>query len=208
MWARAEGATQQAMVMAKRALADAGAKVITLDLPSSFASLAAAQLLIMRAEGQASLLDEYRLHGDALEASLRDQVLNTDRSSRAALCAAWDQAARCRTQFDALAGGFDAVLTPSTTGVAPLGLQNTGDLVFNGLWTLLHVPCVNVPGLHDEQGLPIGVTLTGPRFAERRVLAVARAVGELMAACSHIGKRPSPKRAEIAQPPTLRRHEP
>jgi Asp-tRNA(Asn)/Glu-tRNA(Gln) amidotransferase A subunit family amidase len=63
-----------------------------------------------------------------------------------------------------------------------VGLQNTGDLVFNGLWTLLHVPCVNVPGCTDvETGLPVGLTMTGPRFADRRVLAVAEALGALFA---------------------------
>jgi Asp-tRNA(Asn)/Glu-tRNA(Gln) amidotransferase A subunit family amidase len=181
MWARAEAATQEAMAQAEQLLRSAGAHVQALDLPPPFETLAALQLRVMRSEGQASLLNEHRLHGDALEASLRDQVLNTDRSTRAQLCQAWDTAAACRPQFDALASSFDAVLTPSTPGVAPLGLQNTGDLVFNGIWTLLHVPCVNVPGWRDAAGLPVGLTLTGPRFADRRVLAVAEAIEHAMA---------------------------
>jgi Asp-tRNA(Asn)/Glu-tRNA(Gln) amidotransferase A subunit family amidase len=181
MWARADPATQQALLDAQAMLQQAGAQVEELPLPPAFAALPALQLLVMRAEGGVSFLNEYRLHGDALEASLRDQVLQTDGSTRAQLCAAYDAAAACRTQFDALAAGFDAVLTPSTPGVAPLGLQNTGDLVFNGLWTLLHVPCVNVPGWTGEHGLPVGLTLTGPRFADRQVLAVADAFGALFA---------------------------
>ena len=180
MWPRAEGATQQALAQAEQRLTEAGARLQLLDLPPPFDTLAALQLRVMRSEGQASLLNEYRQHGERLEASLRDQVLNGDGATRAQLCQAWDTAAACRPQFDALAGAFDAVLTPSTPGVAPLGLQNTGDLVFNGIWTLLHVPCVNVPGWRDAQGLPVGLTLTGPRFADRRVLAVAQALGALM----------------------------
>lgn len=180
MWARAEPATQAAMVRAEQVLREVGAIVEPLELPPPFETLAALQLTVMRAEGQATLLNEYRLHGDALEPSLRDQVLNTDRTTRAQLCAAWDTAAACRPVFDALAAPYDAVLTPSTTGVAPRGLQNTGDLVFNGLWTLLHVPCVNVPGCTGDEGLPVGLTLTGPRFADRRVLAAAAALGRLL----------------------------
>ena len=130
------------------------------------------------------LLNEFRAHGNALEDSLRAQVLNAGGIRRADLLAAWDAAAACRPQFDEIADRFDAVLTPSTPSVAPVGLQNTGDLVFNGLWTLLHVPCVNVPGfqgLGDEAHLPLGLTVTGPRFADRRVLAVAQAIGQLFA---------------------------
>jgi Asp-tRNA(Asn)/Glu-tRNA(Gln) amidotransferase A subunit family amidase len=182
MWPRAEPATQAAMQHAQDLLARAGARLHSLDLPSPFESLPALQMRVMRAEGQVSLLNEYRLHGEALEPSLRDQVLNTDRTTRAQLCEAWDLAAACRPRFDALAAPFDAVLTPSTPGVAPVGLLHTGDLIFNGLWTLLQVPCVNVPGCVDEAGLPLGLTLTGARFSDRRVIAVAQTLGRLLAA--------------------------
>ena len=59
--------------------------------------------------------------------------------------------------------------------------SGTGDYVFNGIWTLLHVPCVNVPGFYGPTGMPIGVTLTGPRFSDRVVIAAAAALGK---ACS------------------------
>jgi Asp-tRNA(Asn)/Glu-tRNA(Gln) amidotransferase A subunit family amidase len=181
MWARAEPSTRQALGDAEVLLQRAGAQVHALELPPAFAALPLLQRRVMHAEGGVSLLNEYRLHGEALEQSLRDHVLNVDGTTPAALCAAWDEAAACRARFDALVAGFDAVLTPSTTGVAPLGLKNTGDLVFNGMWTLLHVPCVNVPGCTGEHGLPVGLTVTGPRFADRRVLAVAAALGALFA---------------------------
>jgi len=184
MWNRAGAATQQAMRDAESLLRAAGAELHALDLPAPFETLPALQLRVMHAEGQVSLLNEYRRHGSALEASLLAQVLNASAISRADLLAAWDTAAACRPRFDELAAGFDAVLTPSTPGVATVGLQNTGDLIFNGLWTLLHVPCVNVPGfsgLGDEAHLPLGLTVTGPRFADHRVLAVAQALGRLFA---------------------------
>jgi Asp-tRNA(Asn)/Glu-tRNA(Gln) amidotransferase A subunit family amidase len=38
------------------------------------------------------------------------------------------------------------------------------------------VPCLNLPGYRTAAGLPVGVTLTGPRFSDRRVLAAALAV--------------------------------
>jgi Asp-tRNA(Asn)/Glu-tRNA(Gln) amidotransferase A subunit family amidase len=49
------------------------------------------------------------------------------------------------------------------------------------MWSLLHVPCVNVPGLTGPAGLPVGVTVTGPRFLDRHVLQVASRLGAVLA---------------------------
>jgi Asp-tRNA(Asn)/Glu-tRNA(Gln) amidotransferase A subunit family amidase len=102
-------------------------------------------------------------------------VENRDGYTRADLVAAYDHAGRCRTAFDAIAGEYDAVLTPSAKGEAPLG-RHPGDAVFNRMWTLLHVPCVNLPSLPGPNGMPVGVTLVAPRFHDRRLLAVAGVV--------------------------------
>jgi Asp-tRNA(Asn)/Glu-tRNA(Gln) amidotransferase A subunit family amidase len=46
------------------------------------------------------------------------------------------------------------------------------------MWTLLHVPCVNLPVGDGPGGLPVGVTLVGPRFADRQLLVTAQAVAD------------------------------
>lgn len=50
------------------------------------------------------------------------------------------------------------------------------------MWTALHVPVVNVPGLEGDHALPIGVTLVGGRYKDRAVLRMARLVGDAFAA--------------------------
>ncbi len=72
------------------------------------------------------------------------------------------------------------MLAPSAPGEAPLG-GHPGDAVFNRMWTLLHVPCVNLPGLSGPNGMPVGVTLTAPRFTDRQLLATAAAVAPVIA---------------------------
>lgn len=67
----------------------------------------------------------------------------------------------------------DAVITFSAPGPAPEGLASTGDAKFNRLWTLLGVPCVNVPGRKDGRGLPVGVQVIAPFGRDDRALAVA-----------------------------------
>ena len=40
-------------------------------------------------------------------------------------------------------------------------ISSTGSPDFNRLWTLLGLPCANVPGFADAAGLPLGVQLVG-----------------------------------------------
>ncbi|MDR3511525.1 MAG: amidase [Caulobacteraceae bacterium] len=177
VWDRAAPETRQALEAGAEALRRAGAEVVELDLPPEFDALAEMQLLIMRAEARIAFLADDRAHPGELEASLKAQVDNAFGYDRAGLLRAYDTAARCRPAFDALAGGFDAILAPSAVGEAPEGLGDVGDLVFNGLWTLLHVPTVNVPAFKGPNGLPVGLTVTGPRFSDRKVIAAAEAFG-------------------------------
>lgn len=66
-----------------------------------------------------------------------------------------------------------ALLTLSSCGPAPKGLGSTGVTTFNGMWTLLGVPCITLP-LMTIGGLPCGVQLIGLRRDEARLLRVAR----------------------------------
>ena len=68
---------------------------------------------------------------------------------------------------------YAAILTLSSPGPAPEGLGSTGNAIFNGLWTLLGVPCVTLP-LLTVGGMPCGVQLIGLKRDEGRLLRVAR----------------------------------
>jgi Asp-tRNA(Asn)/Glu-tRNA(Gln) amidotransferase A subunit family amidase len=70
----------------------------------------------------------------------------------------------------------DAIITLSARGVAPQGLDATGDPVFCTLWTLTGFPSLNLPVLADPDGLPIGVQLVGSPGRDERLLRTARAL--------------------------------
>ena len=74
---------------------------------------------------------------------------------------------------EAVLGGYCALITLPSCGPAPKGLSSTGNAVFNGMWTLLGVPCVSLP-LMQVGGMPCGVQLVGMRRDEGRLLATAR----------------------------------
>lgn len=181
VWDQAEPATRDAITVCIHLLRDAGASVGELELDPEFGDLTEAHMTIMQGEMRSSFQAEYRRLGDALYPELVGIMENEAGQNRADLVRAHDLAARCRARFEELAAPFDAVITPSTAGEAPLGLENTGAATFNRIWTLLHMPCVNVPGLLGPTGMPVGVTVTGPRFRDRHVTAAAGLLGERIA---------------------------
>ena len=179
-WARAEAGTVSAMEQGAAALQRAGAVLSELTLPPSFEPLGEMQRVVMHAEGRRALLDLARSQPHALHDDFHSRVENRDGYTHRQLLQAYDHAALCRTEFDAIAGAYDAVLTPSAPGEAPKG-RDPGDAVFNRMWTLLHVPCVNLPGLRGPGGLPVGLTLTAPRCTDRQLLETAKAVAPALA---------------------------
>ena len=181
VWGQAQDATRRALATGVRRLRRDGARIEDLDLPDSFAHLVGDHGLIMAAEGRASFLPNYRDCPSRLHPSLRAMVENVAGLTGRDLAKAYDRAAAARANFDRIASGFDAILTPSVVGEAPIGLKATGPLTFNALWSLLHVPTINVPGLVGLKGLPVGLTVVGPRFADRQVLAAARVIGDAFA---------------------------
>jgi Asp-tRNA(Asn)/Glu-tRNA(Gln) amidotransferase A subunit family amidase len=175
VWAAAEPGTPEALEAMADRLRRAGAEISAVELPASFDGLDAAHRTIMHGEGRAAFLNLARTHRHLLHDDFIGRAENRDGITGAQMAGAYDLAARCRAEFDALAGEYDAVLTPSAKGEAPVG-RHPGEAVFNRMWTLLHVPCVNIPGHRGPNGLPVGVTLTAPRFCDRALLAIAAAV--------------------------------
>jgi Asp-tRNA(Asn)/Glu-tRNA(Gln) amidotransferase A subunit family amidase len=75
----------------------------------------------------------------------------------------------------------DAVITLSAKGVAPPGIEATGDPVFCSLWTLVGFPSLNLPLLANTNGLPIGVQLVGAPGRDERLLRTARTLVKQLA---------------------------
>jgi Asp-tRNA(Asn)/Glu-tRNA(Gln) amidotransferase A subunit family amidase len=180
VWPKAQAATRSALAQAIARLQSAGATVTDLSLPDPFDRLPDAHRKIMRREGRSAFLNEYRATPDIHE-EFKVTVENRDNFSVADIRAAYRLADECRASFDDIASEYDVILTPSTTGEAPIGHAMTGDASFNSMWTLLQVPVVNVPGFSAGNGLPVGLSLTARRYQDRKVIAYARLAGALFA---------------------------
>ncbi len=69
---------------------------------------------------------------------------------------------------------FDAILTPASLGAAPLAQNHPGDPVMSTLWNFAGLPCLSMPLLQTETGLPLGVQLVGGLRNDARLLRTAR----------------------------------
>jgi Asp-tRNA(Asn)/Glu-tRNA(Gln) amidotransferase A subunit family amidase len=172
-WEAAEPASRAALEEAAERLRAAGAEVFERELPAGFAGLGDAGMTILVHEARQAFGHELRTAADRVSAGLRE-LLARDDPDPAPYDAARRVAEECRALVaSALFAGADALLTPSAPGEAPLGLGSTGSPVFNHPWTLLHVPCVSLPGLSGPSGMPVGVQLVGPRGGDAALLALA-----------------------------------
>jgi Asp-tRNA(Asn)/Glu-tRNA(Gln) amidotransferase A subunit family amidase len=173
LWHEASEQMQNAVERAAHAAEKAGAKIKELELPPIFGEAMRAHGIIQGYEAFRALAFEYDRHRDRLGPILRRQL-----DDAASIDAdAYDNARRAtrRTRqalVDVLADG-EVMLTPSAPGAAPHGLGSTGEPTFNRLWTLLGTPCVNVPGLADTAGLPLGVQVVARFGRDRFALSAA-----------------------------------
>lgn len=173
-WQALDPYAQAAFEQAGQALAAAGARVRTVDLPQRFAALGDAHAAVMLFEAARSLAHERRVHAGRLSARLRSEL----DAGAAVPVERYDQAQRlalgCRAQLGDTFGDCDVLLAPSTTGEAPHGLDSTGSPIMNRVWTLLHAPCVSVPAGQGPNGLPLGVQIVGRSGDDARSLAAAQ----------------------------------
>lgn len=166
-WTLGTGASpelQSAWETSKNLLQNAGATVEEVDLPAAFNRIGGYRHLhIMNGEGRVNFLPEYMLDSTKLDPNIKGHVENSGKITRKMLLHALDSLAALRPLIDSIASDYDALITPSVPGEAPMGLEYTGQARFCEMWTVLHVPCVNVPGFASENGMPVGLTLVGPR---------------------------------------------
>jgi amidase len=131
-------------------------------------------LKILVRDAAAALGYERNVAFDQLSAIMQDLVASGLDVDAAAYDDAHALAAQCRTLVEEVVfADHDVVLALSAPGEAPIGLATTGSPVFNHLWTLLHMPCVSIPGLRGPASMPIGVQLVGRRGSDPSLLAVA-----------------------------------
>ncbi|KAG9252496.1 amidase signature domain-containing protein [Emericellopsis atlantica] len=179
MWKNAGPGTVAAMEMAGQILRDAGATVDEIALPSDFENVLKLQTDVLRHEIQVVFHRESTCVRDTMSKELVAATAGIEGTPRRTFLRSFDALAALRGKMDEIASDYAAIIAPSSVDVAPVTDTWTGDPQFNGMWTGLHTPAINVPGFAGEGDMPVGVTLVSGRYRDEHLLQVAASVGPL-----------------------------
>jgi Asp-tRNA(Asn)/Glu-tRNA(Gln) amidotransferase A subunit family amidase len=176
-----EAAGAEALRIATEAAERAGASVRALKLPEIVAEAWRIHPIVQEFEAHQAMAWEYRANYDAMPPLLRGRLDESVGITPADFDAARAVANRARGALAEMFEEVDVLLTFSAPGAAPKGLASTGDPRFNRLWTLMGVPCVNIPADVTEEGLPVGVQVIARFGDDAGALAAARFVEAALA---------------------------
>lgn len=176
-WDQAQPYTQTLLDAAIKKLASQGAKLTDVTLPGIDAGFQQLLRHISGFEFYRTLAWERFNKLDALSSDLRDGRMKDGYETsyeqyRQYTC----RLERLRLEIDDVLDGYDALITPSATGEAPVGLKTTGNAVFNATWTALGTPAVTLPLFTGPTGLPVGMQVIAGRCKDRQLFDVAQAL--------------------------------
>jgi Asp-tRNA(Asn)/Glu-tRNA(Gln) amidotransferase A subunit family amidase len=184
-WDKAEASTRAAFAELADALGDAASEV---ELPQIAQEIVPLHQIVMDVEMACNLHREYDRARDKLSRQLRELLERGRKHLAFDYRRAVDMIEPIGEAIDPVFDEYDAILTPATTGEAPLGLDSTGNPIFCTVWTYLGWPAVTLPLLSGPAGLPVGVQLVGRRGNDARLLRTARWLAATLAGQSRGAK--------------------
>lgn len=173
-WHQVEPVAQMRLQQVVEVLSEAGAAIYPVELPTSCVDYwETVQTLC--AYGL------YQHHGGLLKhhpslcsSSLRDWMQRGRSIAPSDYAEALRRQKQYRVSIDTLLQRFDAIVTPVTSGPAPLGRENTGSPRFCSLWTACGLPALNLPVGKNLDGLPVGCQLVGRYNQDHQLLQLAQ----------------------------------
>ncbi|MEJ2464374.1 MAG: amidase [Candidatus Thiodiazotropha sp.] len=161
-----------------------GQQVEEIELPELFNNAHAWHRCIMETDLAINLQREYERGGDGLSHVLREMIERGGQTLALDYHKALEMIPTLNAILTETLLEYDAIITPSVTGEAPLGLASTGSPVFCTLWSLCGVPAVSLPLLQGSNGMPIGVQLVAAKGDDARLLRTARWLARFTATAS------------------------
>ena len=176
VWDKADAEARAAFESLAARLGDS---VDAVDLPEFYAAAWDDQRAIMAADMAHNLNDAVERAADGLSQPLRDFLAEGRGVTAVRYLAAREATLRYNAGLAEIFKRYDAILTPATTGIAPIG-DATGSPMFCSLWSLTGLPALSLPLLAGEGGMPIGVQLVGKAGDDARLMRTANwLIGEL-----------------------------
>ena len=176
IWDSAEDATRHAVEDAARRLAKRGFAVRDVNLPAGFSDLTVTREIINDFERARGMASEWQTDREKISKGLAKSIRNGLTMPRERYIGALERVASYRRMLGDVFTDVDVLLTPTVQGEAPAGLAYTGDHRFQSIWTQVRTPAITLPTHAGPNGMPVGIQLVAPRYADDRLLAVAQRV--------------------------------
>jgi Asp-tRNA(Asn)/Glu-tRNA(Gln) amidotransferase A subunit family amidase len=171
VWDQATQTAQQAFSELVEQLGDA---VVEIVLPEVFNHAVQWHRTIMESDLAKSFEAEYTSGKDKLSTTLCEMIERGQNYLAVDYNKAFEGITSLNRGLDQILSTYDAIISPATTGEAPMGLDSTGSPIFCTIWTLCGVPALSLPLLKGTDGMPMGVQLTASRGDDSRLLRIAR----------------------------------
>ncbi|MFT4564988.1 MAG: Asp-tRNA(Asn)/Glu-tRNA(Gln) amidotransferase A subunit family amidase [Gammaproteobacteria bacterium] len=172
-WEFAEPASRSVLTQAAKLFARHGNHIEPFGLPSAHKDLVAVHRRVLYSGIATSLDEDFRNHADQMSDQLLDLLEEGRRTTAQEFHQAKTIAAKCRASVNDCFGDLDAIICPSAPAEAPHGWA-TGNPIFQVSWTLLGVPCLNLPVGIGPNGLPVGIQLIGRQYDDKKLLALGQ----------------------------------
>ena len=147
-----------------------------IDLGKDFKEAAKSHEIIMNGSISRSLIDYYNTDKSKLHQFTVNRIEAGIPVSAKDYIDALENAKKMKQTLSNMFKKFDAIITPAAPGQAPRDLMNTGSAIFNGYWTMMGVPAINLPLLKGKDGLPIGVQVITSWHKEAELLDISNMI--------------------------------
>ena len=144
------------------------------ELPEPFQQAIEMHRTIMIADIARTIGPLYDRGADQLSEPLRKMIEEGRRITAVDYANAIEMREALNAGLDQIFARYDAIVTPSATGEAPVTLDYTGNPIFCSLWTYCGVPAISLPLMAGENAMPLGVQLIDQRGYDGRLLRTAR----------------------------------
>ena len=171
-WAEADEVMQNALCRFVEKLKEQGIDVIEPD-ESLLAGLMETQQTCLAQGAAESLGPVVDAHPDKVREQTRDLVEEGRAVAKTFDEKLGDALSRANRFMAEVFTQADLIITPSAPGEAPPGLANTGNPMFNRIWTFLQTPCLNIPLTKGSNGLPIGIQLVCAKQRDVKLFSCA-----------------------------------
>ena len=153
-----------------------GDRVEVIPAPKSFVKVIECHKVIHEYEIARCLKAEIDGHWDDISDTIKPKLESGLATTEAQYHEALSMVGGAENYFEEFFNDYDAVLTSAAPGEAPLmgSEAGTGNPIFSVIWTFAGLPCLSLPVMTGDLGLPMGLQLVGSAEGDDRLFRTAR----------------------------------